>query len=230
MRTRRTALIFLAVPILLLVAVAVAAMGPSSGGLVVPQGGLACDLPLDPVDDGSGIMADLVISEISPGSHIELFNTTDQPIDLDTSIHQLCSPFDYAAVTGLVSPGTIVPVGGFVVVGWPASFTDLDSGGEVIVYSDNDFSDSTHILDFVCWGTNPHSSRLGQAESVGKWSGGCASVLAASAIHRLRSTDGTTIASYDVVSVPSPMTCTLGLVFDDGFESGDTSGWSSTVP
>jgi hypothetical protein len=177
-----------------------------------PLGAESCAPPLDP----TGAAVNLVISEIDPGSHIEIYNPTGAAINLSTSSYQLCSPFVYAALATL-GPGT-VPAGGYYLLPWPSGFTDVDSGGEVILFADGNFGDSTKIVDFVCWGVNPHDSRKGQAESVGKWTGACADALEQGAIHRLRGTDGTSAASYDVLSAPSPMTCWSGLIFRDGFE------------
>ena len=68
-----------------------------------------------------------------------------------------------------------MPAGVFARFAWPATFTDTDAGGELQLYADPNFGDSTKIVDFVCWGTNPHGSRKSQAEMVGKWTGACAS-------------------------------------------------------
>jgi cysteine-rich repeat protein len=171
----------------------------------------ASDPALDVLDDGSGAngavgLPDLVMSEIDPGDYIELWNTTGADIALSTASHQLCSPFAYRALS-VLAPGVTVPAGGYATVPWPANFTDVDAGGEVILYANGSFGTSTAILDFVCWGTNPHGTRISQAQSVGKWSGACASALVAGALHRLVMTTGTTAASYDVTSAPSPANC-----------------------
>ena len=107
-----------------------------------------CD-PLDPVNDNTGIIADLVLSEINPGDFIELYNTTNSDIALASVSHNLCSPFLYAALSSL-APGTVVPALGYATIPWPGSFTDTDAGGEVIMYKNNDFNNSANITDFVC--------------------------------------------------------------------------------
>ena len=121
--------------------------------------------------------------------------------------HQLCSPFDYAALSAL-APSTIVPAGGFATVPWPGIFVDVDAGGEVILYSSNSFGSDTAILDFVCWGTNPHGSRKTQAETVGKWQGACAPALSNSALHRTSGETGIVLSSYNTVDPTSPLDCT----------------------
>jgi hypothetical protein len=119
--------------------------------------------------------------------------------------YQFCSPFIYSALSN--APGVTVPAGGYATVPWPGAFTDVDAGGEVILYKDGNFGSGASIMDFVCWGTNPHGSRKPLAESVGKWSDACALAITGGSIHRLPNTDGTTAASYDVSSAPSPMNC-----------------------
>lgn len=169
-----------------------------------------CDPPLDPLDDGSGAfgavgLPAVVISEIKPGpgGYIEYFNTTAAPFNV--SPWWLCSPFDYAGA-GLI----MVPAGGYVTIPWPANFSDTATGGEVILYKSSLFGTNTEILDFVCWGVNPHGSRITQAVAVGKWSGACCAALTNGAIHRKIGTKGTVAADYDVTSPPSPMNCTPG--------------------
>jgi hypothetical protein len=166
----------------------------------------ACANPIAVADDGTGIAADLVLAEIAPGEHIELLNTTGQPIALSGVAHQLCSPFLYATLSSL-GPDVVVPPGGLATIPWPSSFNDTDSGGEVILYKDGNFNTDESIIDFVCWGSNPHGTRKSQAEAVGKWSGGCAPAITGGAIHRVDSSDGTAAASYDVASAPSPDNC-----------------------
>ena len=162
-----------------------------------------CDPALVVPDDGTGVPAPVIMSEINPGAggYIELFNTTTSPVNMTG--WWFCSPFNYSPV-GAIN----VPAGGYVTVAWPAIFNDTDAGGEVQLYDSVNFGTSTDIIDFVCWGTNPHSSRKAQAESVGKWSGACCPALVNGAIHRLTATNGTTAASYDVTAAPSPMNCT----------------------
>ena len=136
----------------------------------------ACSASLNVLDDGSGAngtvgLPDLVMSEISPGNYIEVFNTTLAAIPLNAAPHWLCSPFAYAQLATL-APTTTVPAGGFATIPWPTSFTDVDAGGEVLLYASAAFNDNTQILDFSCWGVNPPRHAQSQAEAVGKWLGG----------------------------------------------------------
>lgn len=162
-----------------------------------------CDPALVVPSDGTAIPTPVVMSEVNPGAggYIELFNPTNAVVNMTG--WWFCSPFNYSPV-GAIN----VPAGGYVTVAWPANFNDTDAGGEVQLYDSSSFGTSTDIIDFVCWGTNPHGSRKGQAESVGKWSGACCGVLVNGAIHRITNTTGTTAASYNVTAAPSPMNCT----------------------
>lgn len=166
-----------------------------------------CDPALNPLDDGSGAfgavgLPQVVISEIKPGAggYVEYFNTTAAAVNLAPL--WLCSPFDYAPAGAIM-----VPAHGYATVPWPVIFSDTPAGGEVILFKSAAFGTSTEILDYVCWGTNPHSSRQAQAIAVGKWSGACPGVLTNGAIHRKIGTKGTTAADYDVTKNPSPMNC-----------------------
>lgn len=174
--------------------------------------GPLCAPRLNPTSDGTSLptggIPDLVMSEIRPGFFVELYNTTTSPIAISSIAHELCSPFLYIALSNVnIGAGVIVPARGYATVRWPTSFADTAAGGEVILYRARPFI-ANNILDFVCWGTNPHGSRLGQAVGVGKWSGTCGGALAAGSIHRRIGVNGTTSASYDRVSVASPHNCT----------------------
>ena len=178
-------------------------------------GGSAClpGTPVQPLDvqaDGSpNPVPDLVISEIAPQAFIELFNTTGSDIDLSTAPHWLCSPFLYDSLSTL-APAVTVPSQGFAVIPWPSGFADTAAGGEIILYRDAFFDSGTSILDFTCWGTNPHGSRKGLAETVGKWVQGvsCSPALTNGALHRKVSVAGNQPQSYDTAGAPTPMTCT----------------------
>lgn len=165
-----------------------------------------CDPDLDVQDDGGGVfgavgLPAVVISEINPGNYIELFNTTAS--DFNTTGYWFCSPFLYTQVGAV-----IVPAGGYLTVAWPGAFTDTDAGGEIQLFKSSLFGTSTEILDFVCWGVNPHGTRKAQAEAVSKWSGACAPAIPANgAIHRIVSTAGDAAAHYDVTAAPSPSNC-----------------------
>ncbi len=164
-----------------------------------------CDPALDVLDDGSGAngavgLPPVVISEVNPGDYIELFNTTAN--DFNTTGYWFCSPFLYTQVGAV-----IVPAGGYATIPWPVVFTDTNAGGEIQLYKSGLFGVSTDILDFVCWGVNPHSTRVAQAAAVGKWSGGCAGALTNGAIHRKVGSTGTTAADYDTDAAPSPSNC-----------------------
>lgn len=184
--------------------------GDCADGLVCEGGTCqpSCGPALAPMDDGSSAARQaLLISELDPGDHIELYNASGSAIALGSSDYQLCSPFSYSALSTLGASVTI-PAGGFATLSWPGAFSDTDAGGEVILYLDGSFGTDSSIMDFVCWGTNPHGSRKAQAEATGKWSGACAGALTNGAIHREASTTGTAAADYDVTLAPQPQTCT----------------------
>lgn len=180
-----------------------------------PPDAMVCSPALAPTSDGSSTqLRALVISEINPGDYIELWNNTSSPISLGTSNYQLCSPFTYVALSAPgIGAGVTVPSHGYATIGWPPGFTDNNSGGEVILYLDSftGFGDSTKIMDFTCWGTNPHGSRISQAGAIGKWQSGTTCgvpALTGNALHRVIGSDGVNPADYDTSAPPSPMNCT----------------------
>jgi len=166
-----------------------------------------CDPALIVPDDGTGIPTPIIISEINPGvgGYIEVFNPGLNPVNVNGWFW--CSPFNYAAL-GNVN----VAAGSYRTFPWPGNFNDTDAGGEIQLFDSANFGNNNDIIDFVCWGVNPHGTRKGQAEAVGKWigpNGPCAPALVNGAIHRLNDTPGTSAASYDVTGAPSPMNCTV---------------------
>jgi hypothetical protein len=180
-----------------------------------PPDAFVCSADLAPADDGSGAARQaLMMSELNPGDYIEFYNNTAAPMDLDSSPYWLCSPFNYCAVSSL-GAGVTVPAGGYATVPWPtggspcfSTFLDGNAGGEVLLYLNSTFSIDANIMDFVCWGVNPHGSRKTQAEATGKWVGACAGVLTNGSIHRNIGTDGINAADYSTTAPPSPMNCT----------------------
>lgn len=173
----------------------------------LPTMSCGCPARLEPLPDAMGRTPDIILSEIVPGTggYIELYNTTGSDITLPGT-YQLCSPFAYAGL----GTGTI-PARGYLTIPWPASFTDTLAGGEVILYSSGAFGSASAIMDFVCWGTNPHGTRQALAFSASRWSastGGCAPAITGGAIHRRPMTDGIDAADYDTTSPPSGVSCT----------------------
>lgn len=171
----------------------------------------ACPAALNPTSDGGAAgLQNLVISEINPGDYIELYNNTASPIDLSNGAFQLCSRPQYVALA-THAPSVTVPAGGYATVTWPSSFTDVDAGGEIALYANSSFGDPASVMDFVCWGTNPHESRKSEAETANKWNDGAPCIsgsLTMGALHRLAATDGVDAADYDASAAADPNNCT----------------------
>jgi len=149
----------------------------------------------------------LVISEIDPGTFIELYNTTSSDIVLASVPYQFCSPFVYAAVAS-VGAGITVPARGYANLPWPAGFSDTEAGGEISLYTSGAYADPAAVMSFVCWGTNPHGSRKSTAETGGRWSGACAGAISAGrSIARRPSTTGTLAGDWATDATPSPERC-----------------------
>ncbi len=146
----------------------------------------------------------LIISEVSPGNHIELFNTTGDPIDLGTVAQQLSSAPIYLSVASLAG-GQTVEGREFVTIAWPEAFSDTDAGGEIALFRGPAGSENaTRIDDFLAWGINPHDSHLSLAQSTGKWEGSSAPSLVRNSISRIPQTVGNGSAAYDTTRPASP--------------------------
>lgn len=161
-----------------------------------------CDPALVIPPDGTVIPNDIVISEVNPGNYIELYNRTASSVSLNG--WWFCSPFNYSPL-GATSIGAF----SYKTYAWPAFFTDTDAGGEIMLYDSANFANSNDIIDYVPWGAS-NGFRLGQVVlpgGNGKWSGAFPAALVNGAIHRITGTTGTTAASYDVTTAPSPMNC-----------------------
>lgn len=167
----------------------------------------SCSATLAPTGD----VPDLIISEIDPGSFIEVFNTTGADITITADQFQLCSRPAYTLLS-TVGGGVVVPAGGFAELDWPGSFADTDGGGEIALYeAPGDFFAASNLLDFVCWGANPHSgdsSRLDVAQTGDRWSGDCApAITGGGSLVRVAGNDGNLAAHYAVSATPTPETC-----------------------
>jgi hypothetical protein len=195
--------------------------GPVDGGIDAaadaavdgaPDATPTCGASLSPSNDGSSApRRALVLSELAPGQHVEVFNATNSAIALDGRDFRLVSGDEVVVLDAAgIGAGVTIAAGGFAALGWPASFTaPVAAGGEVLLYLDADLADDDKIMDFVCWGDTPTVSRKASAEAGGKWTvdEACPAALAMGAIHRLTATTGLDAASYDVTGPPSPTTC-----------------------
>ena len=190
-----------------------AAGDAGAGDAAALDAAVTCTSDLAPADDGSDAAHQaLVISEIDPGSAIELYNNSGAAIDLGATQFGLRSA-PQTALLATLAPGVTIAPGGLATVAWPTAFTDADAGGEIVLYVNvanaGDFNDGTKIGDFVCWGENPHGSAKADAETNGKWttSAACAAALTMGSIQRIAATTGLDASSYDVTAAPTPTTC-----------------------
>jgi len=161
---------------------------------------------LAPINDGTGQPAgginELIISEVSPDNDfVEVYNTTDAPIDLTTRAgHKWCTFPSYADVG---SDAVTVPAKGYATIPFPISATN----GELVLYKDLNYGSASSVLDYVCWGSG--SMRKGTAEAAGKWTGVChAGIQAGGSLTRDLASAGTSAGDYTDTATPTPETCT----------------------
>lgn len=89
----------------------------------------------------------------------QVVNLGDSPVDLTG--HWVCNRPNYAELPAVeLAPGEEIEIG---VVGL------ADSGGEVAIYTSNEFDNSDHIVSYVQWGSG--GGRAPVAEEAGIWSG-----------------------------------------------------------
>ena len=176
-----------------------------------PDAAVVCAERLDPVDDGSGVMGGgpmpvIVISEVKPQDYVEVYNSTDQPVDLTTLGWIWCSVPGYRS---LASAAVTVPAFSYQRLAYPTGSSD-EANGEMALYLNSSYTTSTSVVDFVCWGNgNSPSTRKGPAEGALKWTGACApSIPTGGSLHRKIGVGGTSAADYDVTLEPSGQSCT----------------------
>ncbi len=174
-----------------------------------------CPAELAPISDGSARPAsgipDYIISALSPGNYIEIYNTTDSDIDLAIlpyAVYMWCSRPSYTAVT----PQMLIPAKSFVALDWPGFPADRNNaGGEAINFANSAFANGANQIDFLCWGTGNASTRKVNAELFSKWSGDCLpSIPDGGSIVRKIGVAGNSAADYDVMTTQFPRTCTPG--------------------
>lgn len=111
---------------------------------------------------------EIMITEILPGDVIELYNNTDNPVDV--SDYWLCTFPTYDQVNNfeiICGSYTIPPGETLVICGW--SIDPLD--GELGLYTINSFNSADAIVDYVEWGSTGHQ-RSSVAIAAGVWTTG----------------------------------------------------------
>ena len=116
--------------------------------------------PTDGEDEAAVATGGLEISSVQFGDGTaQLINTGDSPIDL-TGLW-VCNRPNYAELPATeLAPGEGIEIG---VVGM------TEAGGEVAIYTSNDFGNSDEIVSYVHWGSG--GGRASVAEEAGIWSG-----------------------------------------------------------
>lgn len=110
----------------------------------------------------TGSTADMAITEVVFDDHFTITNLGDAPVDV-TGLWVCNFPFYVRLTAGVIAPGESLQVA--------ASKINLsDGGGEVALYSSDDFDDSSAILDYVSWGSG--GGRATEAADAGHWPAG----------------------------------------------------------
>lgn len=185
-----------------------AAGAPDAPGIdaAPPADAAVCTETLLVTEDRSTVgLFDIVISEISiDGDYVELFNITDTDVVLTgLTTHRWCSFPSYAAVN---ADAVTVPAGGFATIPFPID-GQTEAGGELVLYSDDNYTVPGSVLDYLCWGTGG-TTRKATAETANKWSGGCVDAIpSGGAIHRNQDEEGDVAGDYTANGTQTPMSC-----------------------
>jgi hypothetical protein len=181
-----------------------------AAGEVDAPGPTPCVAPdLDVQDDGTSQgHASVVISEINPGDYVELFNRTDQPVDVATlTEHQWCSYPSYRPVRDDV---ITIAAKGYATIPFPTT-GQSDADGELVLYASASYTTGTEVLDYVCWGNGETIRQIpaqGNPTGSNKWNGGCvASIPDGGSLHRIAGNNGKDVAHYEVNANNTPETC-----------------------
>ena len=152
----------------------------------------------------------VIISEISIGNYVEVYNPTATAINLGTTTQKWCVRPSYG---NIASAGITVEPGGYRTIPWPNGATGTNSSGEYALYQDTTlFGTASLMVDYVCWGTTPIPTRKTEAENAAsgpQWSPGlpCAAALTNGVIKRLPNNNGDAAASWDSTLMPDPTNC-----------------------
>ncbi len=165
---------------------------------------------LDVQDDGTTQGHEsIVISEIKPGDYVELFNRTDEPVDLTTfDAHSWCSFPSYSPVRDDV---VTIAAKGYATIPFPTNGQG-DTNGELVLYASTDYTNQAEVLDYVCWGNGETVRQvvaLGTPIGSNKWNaGGCvASIPTGGSLHRIAGNNGKDVAHYEVNVNNTPENC-----------------------
>ena len=196
--------------------------------------------------EGVGAPQDVVISEVfylgdATQDWVEIQNIGTGTVDV--SSWWICSRFIYRQLSALsILAGTDLNLGpGEIVV--LATSIDLDNGAaDLGLYTVNTFASSTAMVDFVQWGTDTDIGRSDVAADKGIWTEDPINVFDFVPV----ATGGDSVSYCGANSGGGFLTLSIDfqnqaptqgavngvlcpLLFSDGFESGGTGGWDSSV-
>ena len=125
-------------------------------------------------------LAGLAITQVVFGDHVTITNNTDAEISLEG--WWLCNRPDYAPLSGTLAAGESVDVSSGALGGLGVD------GGEIGLYLESSFGDSSAMFDYVAWGSG--GGRESVAVGAGLWGADDAAPNDGSAIKRIADSAG----------------------------------------
>ena len=158
---------------------------------------MTVDYPAD-LDSIELIIPDVIISEIIPNQHVELYNSTYQEVDL-SSVNQVLVSGSHAVKVADLAGNQTIPARGYRLLGWPEGMSMSTQSGEMLLFRDDasGLRDFTKIDDFVAWGDPRQDTLMDLAVQAGKWYGPPDGTLDIDTIQRIPGTLGDEVHSYD---------------------------------
>lgn len=154
---------------------------------------------------------DIVISEVSIGNYIEVYNPTANTIDLGAvaySAYQWCAQPSYPSLQSTAS-NIVLPANAYRTIPWPTLNVGDTTNGELALYLDNNYESSASVVDYVCWGTlgAAGTNRMDEAAGAGEWGGACAASTTNGVLRRVNTTNGNAAADWDSTATADPTNC-----------------------
>lgn len=177
-----------------------------AGGMVVITD---CVEDLNPQEIGHD---DIIISEISIGNYIEVYNASNETKSLGGVAYQAwrwCAQPSYPTLQS-TAVGISLPPGAYRTIPWPSLNVGDNATGELALYDSANYGEPDSVMDYVCWGNGivgGTEDRKDEAELANEWTGACAASTTNGVLRRLLDNTGDAAAHWDSTVTADPTNC-----------------------